>query len=154
MSLLNKNFSSSNLKIKRKVVNYYTDKLFSPMKSKFFNKHGNSSADKNCSPYKSKGKSYTCSKNIIGNKNKLRSEYSGFVNKNNMLYINNNKRKKEDSNELFVDSFLKKYTQSNLINESKKPRMIRIIEKNEIIEEEILSEPWKYPLLFGNIDEF
>ena len=71
-----------------------------------------------------------------------------------MLYINNNKRKKEDSNELFVDSFLKKYTQSNLINESKKPRMIRIIEKNEIIEEEILSEPWKYPLLFGNIDEF
>ena len=131
MSLLSKNFSTSNFKIKRKIINCYDDKLYSPMKYNFCNKHNNSSADKNYNPYKSKSKLFTHSKNIIGNKNKLRSEYSCFVNKNNMLYINNIKRKKEDASELCVDSFLKKYNQPNIINQSKKPRMIFLLFKNK-----------------------
>jgi len=38
-----------------------------------------------------------------------------------------------------------------IIEDWKKPRMIRILEKNSLIEEEIMLKPWKF---FPNIDNY
>lgn len=77
---------------------------------------------------------------------KPRWKYSYFMDKNQILNVEN---QSEIKNNLVDYKDIDKKPQK-IVYSWTKPRMVQIIEKNGIIEEEVRSHPWKYSYLFGN----
>lgn len=76
-------------------------------------------------------------------------KYSYYIDKNNSvsnLLSHLKKRKQTFSDNFFGESTSPEYSAYPAI----KPRMVRIIENNKAIEDEISSFPWKYKYLFQN----
>ena len=95
-------------------------------------------------------------KRIIGNeenkncKNKLFSlpqfNYSFSLDKNNIFCLKY-KKPKENFRKQTIN-FINQITYNNDKDEYKQPKMIQILERNDKIYDEVISQPWKYPNLF------
>ena len=77
---------------------------------------------------------------------KPRWKYSYFVDKNQILNVEN---QTEIKNNLVDYKDIDKKPQ-RIVYSWSKPRMVQILEKNGMIEEEIKTHPWKYSYLFDN----
>ena len=77
---------------------------------------------------------------------KPRWKYSYYVDKNQILNVEN---QTEIKNNLVDYKDIDKKPQ-RIVYSWSKPRMVQILEKNEIIAEEIRSHPWRYSYLFDN----
>ena len=77
---------------------------------------------------------------------KPRWKYSYFVDKNQILNLEN---QTEMKNTLVDYKDIDKKPQ-RIVYSWSKPRMVQILEKNGMIEEEIKTHPWKYSYLFDN----
>jgi len=75
-----------------------------------------------------------------------RWQYSCCLDNNNIFCLKF-REPKENFKKKTID-FIYKLNSINEKNEYIKPRMIKIIEKNEKISDEVFGQPWKYPNLF------
>jgi len=77
-----------------------------------------------------------------------RWQYSCYLDNNNIFCLKYSKPK-ETFNKKTID-FIYKLNSIYEGNEYIKPRMIKIIEKNDKISDEVFGQPWKYPNIFEN----
>ena len=76
-------------------------------------------------------------------------KYSYYVNKNDILSLNNLNKNPEIKNSLCDYKDIDKRPKP-IVYSWTKPRMVKIIENNSLIEEEVKSHFWKYSYLFEN----
>ena len=76
-------------------------------------------------------------------------KYSYYVNKNDILSLNNLNNNPEIKNSLCDYKDIDKRPKP-IVYSWTKPRMVKIIENNSLIEEEVKSHFWKYSYLFEN----
>jgi hypothetical protein len=76
-------------------------------------------------------------------------KYSYYINKNDILNLNNLNNNPEIKNSLFDFKDIDKRPK-HIVYSWTKPRMIKILENNSLIEEEVKSHYWKYSHIFEN----
>ena len=113
--------------------------------------------NKNISNQSISSENYTDINNTINYQNsKTRNDnyrpkwkYSYYINKNDMLNLNNLNNNPEIKNSLFDYKDIDKRPKP-IVYSWTKPRMIKILENNSVIEEEVKSHYWKYSHIFEN----
>ncbi len=89
-------------------------------------------------------------KKKINKQNKPIWNYSYYFNENNNKNNYKIMRQAQSVKKMRIKSLIDSKN-PYIIEDWKKPRMIRILEKNSLIEEEIMLKPWKF---FPNIDNY